>query len=57
MRKLCFALAGAVLATPALALPQFLIARWYENGSHFCKYANGTVLNVGIKLCPLQIEG
>lgn len=59
MRKLCLALAlaGAVSATPALAMPQFLVAQWYENGQHFCKYANGTVLNVGIKFCPFKIEG
>ena len=59
--KVRMALAAAVIAlgmaTPAQALSQYLVAEWYENGNHFCRYANGTVLNVGIKLCPLTIEG
>lgn len=35
----------------------FLVAQWHENGNQFCKYQNGTVLNVGINLCPLSIQG
>lgn len=58
MKKIALAIALATIATtPAHALQYYLVAQWYENGSQFCKYGNGTVLNVGIKLCPLSIEG
>ena len=33
-----------------------LVAQWVENGNRFCKYSNGTVLNVGISLCELSIS-
>ena len=50
--------AAAVLAaTPAYAMTYFLDAQWYENGNHMCRYGNGTVLNVGYRICPLSIEG
>ncbi len=52
---------GAFLAlafsSPAYAMTHFLTAQWYENGSHMCKYDNGTVLNVGSQICPLSIQG
>ncbi len=35
----------------------FLFSEWMENGSRMCKYGNGSVLNMGINLCPLTIEG
>jgi hypothetical protein len=35
----------------------YLVKEWYESGSHMCKYGNGTVLNVGYKICPLSIDG
>lgn len=51
-------LAGAVLAsTPAYAMTYFLVGQWHENGSQMCRYGNGTVLNVGVRLCPLSIQG
>lgn len=51
-------LAGAMLAaSPAYAMTYYLVTQWFENGNHFCKYGNGTVLNVGAKVCPLSIEG
>ena len=57
MRKAIFGFLALVsVASPAYAMTYFLVAQWYEGGSHFCKYSNGTVLNVGIKLCPLSIE-
>tara|TARA_R110000782_G_scaffold150322_2_gene243034 strand:- start:35 stop:229 length:195 start_codon:yes stop_codon:yes gene_type:complete len=58
MKKLM--LAGAVAlfaATPALAMKYFLQREWYDGANHMCQYGNGTVLNVGVKLCPLSIEG
>lgn len=57
MKKLLFALAALSLATPAQAMTYFLVAQWYENGSNMCKYSNGTVLNMGIQICPLSIQG
>ena len=51
-------LAGTVLAsTPAYAMTYFLVGQWYENGSQMCRYGNGTVLNMGVRLCPLSIQG
>ena len=41
----------------AYAMTYFLVADYYENGSHMCKYGNGTVLNVGANICPLSIQG
>lgn len=34
-----------------------LTDQWVERGQRFCKYSNGTVLNVGVSLCPLSITG
>lgn len=51
-------LAAAVLsASPAYAMTYYLVDQWYRNGDHMCEYSNGTVLNVGYRLCPLSIEG
>ena len=58
MKKIMLGLAlSAGVAAPAQAMTYFLQAQWYEGGAHFCKYSNGTVLNVGIKFCPFSIEG
>lgn len=58
MKKIIIAAAlAAGIATPAYALASFLVAEWYANGNHFCSYDNGTVLNVGYRICPLKIEG
>lgn len=49
-------LAACLVATAAHAqMRSFLVAQWYERGNQMCKYDNGTVLNMGIKLCPLDI--
>jgi hypothetical protein len=56
MKKLLASLALTALVTVSQA--QFmhqLVAQWVENGNRFCKYSNGTVLNVGINLCQLSI--
>lgn len=51
-------LAGAVLsASPAYAMTHFLVSQWFQNGNQMCRYDNGTVLNVGVRLCPLSIQG
>lgn len=46
-----------VLPLAAHAMTYFLDDQWVKNGQRFCKYKNGTVLNVGVSLCPLSIEG
>ena len=56
MKKLLAAM--ALTAFVSLSQAQFmhqLVEQWVENGSRFCKYSNGTVLNVGISLCQLSI--
>ena len=58
MKKIVIAAALAVCAaSPAYALTSYLVAEWYSNGDHFCRYDNGTVLNVGYRICPLRIGG
>lgn len=54
MKRLIFIIA-ITLSSSAYALQHFLVSEWYQNGQHFCKYDNGTVLNVGYQLCPLSI--
>lgn len=45
-------------SVPAHASMNYLlVSQWYERGNHFCKYGNDTVLNIGINLCPLEIQG
>ncbi len=55
--RLLLAAVALSIASPALALNYYLVADWYERGDHFCRYSNGTVLNVGVRICPLKIEG
>jgi hypothetical protein len=58
MKSYIFAvLLVAALATPAYAMTHYLVAEWYDNGDQFCRYDNGTVLNVGYRICPLKIDG
>ena len=46
-----------IAPVPATAMTYFLVAQWNEGPNHFCKYSNGTVLNVGFQVCPTSIEG
>ena len=59
MKKLIIAIVLAATATPALAqgMTYFLVSQWYDRGNLFCKYQNGTVLNIGVGVCPLSIRG
>jgi len=59
MKKIIIAAALAATTTPALAygMTYFLSGQWVDRGQRFCRYQNGTVLNVGINLCPLSIVG
>lgn len=49
------ALAAAAAPADAQHLRAFLVSQWFENGNQMCRYDNGTVLNMGAKLCPLSI--
>jgi len=53
------ALAAAVLsATPAHAgMTYYLTGQWMGPQGQMCQYGNGTILNVGFRLCPLSIQG
>lgn len=59
MKKISIAAALALTATPTIAqgMTFYLVAQWVENGNRFCRYGNGTVLNVGYSICPLSIRG
>lgn len=54
MKKLIF-ISALLFSTSSFAMMHFLVTEWYASGDHFCKYDNGTVLNVGINICPLSI--
>lgn len=56
MRKLSIAL---LVAFPVVVMAQstaYLTDSWWKNGNQYCKYSNGTVLNVGAKTCPTSIK-
>jgi hypothetical protein len=59
MKKIVIAAALALTATPLVAqnMTYFLTAQWVEGGNRFCRYGNGTILNVGYRICPLSIKG
>jgi len=58
MKKLIIAVALAAMATPASAqMTHYLVSQWFSNGSQMCRYSNGTVLNMGARICPLSIRG
>jgi len=57
MKKITICAALILSASSAFSMTYFLTAQWYENGSHMCKYGNGSVLSVGANVCPLSIEG
>lgn len=44
------------MTTVKAEMTYYLVAQWIEGGNRFCKYGDGTVLNVGYKLCPLSIK-
>lgn len=56
MKKILFSLL-VVFSANAYAMTYFLTKSWWSNGNQMCQYGNGTVLNMGISLCPLSIQG
>ena len=59
MKKLLLAAVMVVSASsPAYAMTYFLTNQWYNSsGQRMCQYGNGTVLNIGVGLCALSIQG
>lgn len=58
MRIITLSIAALALTVPAqAAMTWYLTKQWLDKGSRFCQYGNGTVLNVGYKVCPLSIQG
>ena len=55
------ALAAMMVAAPAAAqysMTYYLTDQWVNSsGNRMCQYGNGTVLNVGYRVCPLSIRG
>ena len=51
-------LATVLLLLPLLAAAAtaYLTDQWVKNGENFCKYSDGTVLNMGYKACPASIK-
>lgn len=41
----------------ALAWTSYLVSQWVHKGDQFCKYDNGTILSMGVRLCPMTIKG
>lgn len=48
------ALASACLSAQAQT-HSYLVEQWFQGGANMCRYDNGTVLNVGSRVCPLKI--
>lgn len=59
MKKIIIAAALAMTAaSPAYAMTYYLTSQWLSStGNRMCAYGNGTVLNVGYRICPLSIQG
>lgn len=58
MKKIIIAVVLAAIATPASAqMTHYLVRQWFSGGNQFCQYSNGTVLNMGARICPLSIRG
>ena len=58
MKKIIIAVVLAAIATPASAqMTHYLVRQWFSGGNQFCQYQNGTVLNIGVGVCPLSIRG
>lgn len=56
MKKIAIALVLAYAGT-AWSMTYFLTDQWLQGTERMCKYSNGTVLNVGARVCPMSIEG
>jgi hypothetical protein len=53
-----FALLLYAIPVAAQQREYYLVSQWVgDYGQRFCKYGNGTVLNVGVNPCPTSIKG
>lgn len=51
--KLVILITAFVFSTFSVAQSgAWLVAQWKVGNEQFCKYSNGTVLNVGLNFCP-----
>ena len=57
MKQKLIILSLLILSLNSFAMTYFLVDQWTKNGNNMCEYGNGTVLNVGYRVCPLSIEG
>ena len=57
MKRTLLIISLLLLSLNSFALTYFLTDQWTRNGDNMCEYGNGTVLNVGYRICPLSIEG
>jgi hypothetical protein len=57
MTKRLALIAVMMLPLVAQAMTYFLTDQWLDGSNRMCKYSNGTILNVGAKVCPTKIEG
>lgn len=57
MKRVGIVLVLVLSTTAASAMTYFLKEQWMNGANRMCRYSNGTVLNVGVNLCPLSIEG
>jgi len=58
MKKITLCLAFFLVSNSAFAIVSFLTRQWInQNGDQMCDYDNGSVLNVGSRICPLSIQG
>ncbi len=49
------ALLALVAVSQAQGFRAMLVSQWIDGGNQMCRYDNGTVLNVGARICPLSI--
>lgn len=49
-----FLLLTLLLASTGAFAYANLVAQWVEGGNRYCKYSDGTVIKVGVGLCPLS---
>ena len=57
MNKFLISILIAAASTSAFSMQYFLTKQWMsKDGNNMCEYSNGTVLNVGYRICPLSIE-
>ena len=58
MRIICISVLLIIgIALPAYAMSCFLVKEAMTNtGDILCHYDNGTVLNIGVGMCPLSID-